>query len=194
MKQQRQKCFKIISISFHSFFPFQIRYITQNPGGGATNLALASSVSALIGTPPGPFRKQSQLLWRLGATYMIEDLWTVQLVQLAFKLGPHYCGSFQAAVSQTGNRMGNLVAEEKITFAMNANSVSQMTLAKLRRVYNKIDSKYIAKHLGISSHENITPIRILHNSASHLNGPARCIGGVIIGYLGKDICEFEHRK
>ncbi|KAM7304286.1 WD repeat and FYVE domain-containing protein 3, partial [Ixodes scapularis] len=36
----------------------------------------------------------------------------------------------------------------------------------------------------MSSHENATPIRILHNSAAHLAGPARCLGGVLIGYLG----------
>ena len=28
------------------------------------------------------------------------------------------------------------------------------------------------------------PIAILHNSAGHLLGPARSLGGVIIGYLG----------
>ena len=36
----------------------------------------------------------------------------------------------------------------------------------------------------MSSHENATPIRILHNSAGHLGGPARSLGGVVIGYLG----------
>jgi hypothetical protein len=38
--------------------------------------------------------------------------------------------------------------------------------------------------LGLSSHENATPISILHNSSAHLIGPGRCIGGVAIGYLG----------
>ena len=36
----------------------------------------------------------------------------------------------------------------------------------------------------MSSHENATPIRVLHNSAGHLSGPARCLGGVVVGYLG----------
>jgi hypothetical protein len=36
----------------------------------------------------------------------------------------------------------------------------------------------------MSSHENATLIRILHNSAGHLGGPARSLGGVVIGYLG----------
>lgn len=37
----------------------------------------------------------------------------------------------------------------------------------------------------MSSHESATPIRILHNSAGHLAGSARTLGGVVIGYLGK---------
>lgn len=38
--------------------------------------------------------------------------------------------------------------------------------------------------LGMSSHENATPIPVLHNSAAHLSGPSRSLGGVVIGYLG----------
>lgn len=36
----------------------------------------------------------------------------------------------------------------------------------------------------MSSHENATPIRILHNSVGHLSGAARSLGGVVVGYLG----------
>lgn len=43
---------------------------------------------------------------------------------------------------------------------------------------------YSDKQLGMSSHENATPIRVLHNSAGHLSGPARALGGVVVGYLG----------
>jgi len=32
--------------------------------------------------------------------------------------------------------------------------------------------------------ENATPIRVIHNSAGHLAGPSRSLGGVVIGYLG----------
>ena len=37
----------------------------------------------------------------------------------------------------------------------------------------------------MSSHDNATPIRILHNSAAHLGGYARCLGAILMGYLGK---------
>lgn len=39
---------------------YKIHYVIQNPGGGATTLAQAAAVNAVIGTPPGPFRKQSR--------------------------------------------------------------------------------------------------------------------------------------
>lgn len=62
--------------------------------------------------------------------------------------------------------------------------------------------------LGISSHENATPVKLIHNSAGHLNGPARTVGATLIGYLGESdrltisnfficlqICiHFPHRK
>lgn len=35
-----------------------------------------------------------------------------------------------------------------------------------------------------SWNENATPIRVLHNSAGHLSGPARALGGFVVGYLG----------
>ena len=36
----------------------------------------------------------------------------------------------------------------------------------------------------MSPKENSTPIRILHNSAAHLHGPARPLGAVLVGYQG----------
>jgi WD repeat and FYVE domain-containing protein 3 len=78
----------------------------------------------------------------------------------------------------------SLVAEDRIVFGLNALAMSPLTLAKIRKVYRKTDSKAIAKQLGMSSHENATPIRLLHNAGGHLSGPARTLGGVVIGYLG----------
>lgn len=39
--------------------------------------------------------------------------------------------------------------------------------------------------LAVSSHENATPVKLIHNAAGHLNGPAHTIGAAVIGYLGK---------
>ncbi|VEL21903.1 unnamed protein product [Protopolystoma xenopodis] len=38
--------------------------------------------------------------------------------------------------------------------------------------------------LHMSARENATPIRLLHNAAAHLSGPARCLGAVLVGYQG----------
>ncbi|XP_037804795.1 WD repeat and FYVE domain-containing protein 3-like [Penaeus monodon] len=105
------------------------------------------------------------------------------------QLGPHYTGSLQAAQipasgeNQTPQTL-SVVPEEKVIFGLNASTLSHLTLNKIRKMYSKVDNKAIAKQLGMSSHENATPIRVLHNSAGHLSGPSRSLGGVVIGYLG----------
>lgn len=76
----------------------KLHYIVQNPGGGAATLTQAQSVNAVIGTPPGPLRKQSQLVWRMGVTHMIEEACSEKFLQMAFRLGPCYTGCFQSAV------------------------------------------------------------------------------------------------
>jgi len=112
------------------------------------------------------FRKQVQLL---------SNLW-FQAWSLCSYVWVSYCLGTEPLPA--------LVSEEKVIFGLNAKAVSQITLAKIRKVYSRADNKAIAKQLGMSSHENATPIRILHNSAGHLGGPARSLGGVVIGYLG----------
>ena len=77
------------------------------------------------------------------------------------------------------------VVEERLVFGIHAHAMSLMTVAKIRKIYNKIDAKLVAKQLSVSDHENATPIRIIHNSSAHLNGPARCLGAVLIGYLSQ---------
>ena len=75
-------------------------------------------------------------------------------------------------------------------FGVHAHAMSLMTVAKIRKVYSKVDAKSIAKQLNMSAHENATPIRILHNSAGNLNGPARSFGAILMGYLGKNQWHF----
>lgn len=42
----------------------------------------------------------------------------------------------------------SLVAEEKVSFGLYALSVSSLTVARIRKVYNKLDSKAIAKQVS----------------------------------------------
>jgi len=195
----------------------KMHYISQNPGGGAANLTVASSVFGYIGTAPS-WRRQSRLVWRQGPCHLVEDAFNAQVVQWIYRVGPHYVGSLQApelpvalaggAVMSggvfaiaggdgdggdvTGGESScasslllcSLVNEDRVMFGLNASAMSPLTLAKIRKVYRKADSRAVAKQLGMSSHENATPIRLLHNAAGHLSGPARTLGGVVIGYLG----------
>ncbi|CAK9831938.1 WD repeat and FYVE domain-containing protein 3 [Anthophora retusa] len=161
----------------------KLHYITQVPGGGAANLTVASPVYGYIGTPPC-WRRYSRLTWKQGPCHLVEEVFNSQNVLTLFKLGPHYMGSLQSPQLSGEEPLMPLVAEEKVVFGLNAKAMSQLTLAKIRKVYSRADNKSIAKQLGMSSHENATPIRVLHNSAGHLSGPARALGGVVVGYLG----------
>ncbi|KAG9480633.1 hypothetical protein GDO78_012215 [Eleutherodactylus coqui] len=170
----------------------KLHYVHSTPGGsGSANPPVVSTVYTYIGTPPAQ-RQLSSLVWRLGPTHFLEEVLTAASVGVIYELGPNYVGSFQAVCSpckdsksESGTpSLVSLVPEEKVSFGLYALSVSSLTVARIRKVYNKLDSKAIAKQLAISSHENATPVKLLHNSAGHLNGPARTIGAALIGYLG----------
>jgi len=78
----------------------------------------------------------------------------------------------------------SLVPEERIMLALNANSLSIMTVNKIKRLYNKADGKSVAAQLSSAAQENSCPVRVAHNSAGHLAGTARSLGGVLIGECG----------
>ncbi|XP_031192866.1 WD repeat and FYVE domain-containing protein 3 isoform X4 [Mastomys coucha] len=170
----------------------KLHYVHSTPGGsGSANPPVLSTVYAYIGTPPAQ-RQIASLVWRLGPTHFLEEVLPPSSVTTIYELGPNYVGSFQAVCvpCKDAKLEGvtpspvSLVAEEKVSFGLYALSVSSLTVARIRKVYNKLDSKAIAKQLGISSHENATPVKLVHNAAGHLNGPARTIGAALIGYLG----------
>lgn len=162
----------------------KLHYISQNPGAGSANLTTASQVFGYIGTPP-IWRRYSRLCWKQGVCHLIEEVLNQQQVETIFCLGPHYVGSLQAPqIGKQTEALNPLVSEEKVLLGLNAKAMSQLTLAKIRKVYSRTDNKSIAKQLGMNSHENATPIKILHNSAGHLAGPGRSLGGVVVGYLG----------
>ncbi|KAI4821287.1 hypothetical protein KUCAC02_029225, partial [Chaenocephalus aceratus] len=161
-----------------------LHYVHSAPGGsGSTNPPVLSTVYG---------GQLSSLVWRLGPSHFLEEVLPATSVAAIFELGPIYVGSFQAVYlpckdSKTEVAPASpvaLVPEEKVSFSLYALSVSTLTVAKIRKVYNKLDSKAIAKQLTVSSHENATPVKLIHNAAGHLNGPARTIGAAVIGYLG----------
>ncbi|XP_050392525.2 WD repeat and FYVE domain-containing protein 3 [Patella vulgata] len=162
----------------------KLHYMSPNLGGGGTASPTAfTSVFCYIGTPP-QLRRQSRVTWRQGPCHLLEDIVSTNTIQNIYNLGPTYIGSFQAALMESNEVSNPFIAEEKVMFGVHAHALSQMTVAKIRKVYNKVDSKSIAKQLAMSAHENATPIRLLHNSAGHLAGPARSLGAILMGYLG----------
>lgn len=164
----------------------KLHYISQTPGGTTTNSSVnaTNSVYAIIGTPPA-WRRYSRLCWKQGVCHLLEDVLAAQTISVIFQLGPHYMGSLQAPqIRKSCDPLNPLLPEERVAFGLNAKAMSQLTLARIRKVYSRTDNKMIAKQLGMSSNENATPIRILHNSAGHLAGSARTLGGVVVGYLG----------
>ncbi|TPP64444.1 Beige/beach protein [Fasciola gigantica] len=138
---------------------------------------MPSSVCAFIGTPAS-MRRPSALVWRQGPMHLIEEPLSSSRIAYIARLGPNYIGSFQSPPPIAPDLGAGppepyhpLFAEEKLVFGIYASTLSTFTLSLIRKFY-------------ISPKENVTPIRLLHNSAAHLQGPARPLGAVLVGYQG----------
>ncbi|XP_033108223.1 WD repeat and FYVE domain-containing protein 3-like isoform X3 [Anneissia japonica] len=165
----------------------RMHYIQLLPGGNVNNPGGLVSIYAYIGTPT-TYQSSSRLLWRLGPAHLFEDGMNGATIAAIYNLGPTYVGSFQAPKSEailSKNDLYNLqIAEDRIIFGIHAHALSTLTISKIRKIFNKVDSKACAKQLVLSSHDNATPIRILHNSAGHLTGTGRSLGAVLFGNMG----------
>lgn len=49
--------------------------------------------------------------------------------------------------SEDGEVGGPYISEERVMFGVFAHAMSQLTIAKIRKIYNKVDSKSIAKQV-----------------------------------------------
>uniref|UniRef100_W6NVK6 Beige/BEACH domain containing protein n=1 Tax=Haemonchus contortus TaxID=6289 RepID=W6NVK6_HAECO len=120
----------------------RLQYIVQTAGGAATQLAHTHVVNAVIGTLPS-MRRPSRLRYRIASTFLIEEPLSAELVRSIYDLQPHYIGGLQAI----GQERVSLVQEEKIVLALNGMATSEMTLAKIRTVHNKLDAEILAPHV-----------------------------------------------
>ncbi|XP_039275905.1 WD repeat and FYVE domain-containing protein 3 [Nilaparvata lugens] len=125
----------------------KLHYISQNPGGGAANLTVASSVYGFIGTPP-IWRRNSRLIWKQGPCHLLEEVLSPHIVTTIYQLGPNYIGSLQAPQLNFMEVLPPLVTEEKVVFGLNAKAVTQVTLSKIRKIYSRADNKSIAKQFS----------------------------------------------
>lgn len=157
--------------------------------GGAVGISNTSPIyiNGFVGTPP-QYRKIANLTWKQGSCHLIEEPLGASFISYIYMLGPSYIGSFQTINYASNNlqsqQQQQQLSEDRVIFGLNSRATSVMTLSKMRRVYSKFDCKQISKIIGISIHENATPIQLLHNSAGHLIGPSRPLGGVLIGNIG----------
>ena len=71
-------------------------------------------------------------------------------------------------IASTGEVITSQISEEKIMFGLNAVAVTQLTLARIKKIYSKVDNKAIAKHFGMGTGENATPIGTIHILRKHL--------------------------
>ncbi|XP_069467262.1 WD repeat- and FYVE domain-containing protein 4 isoform X2 [Ambystoma mexicanum] len=145
-------------------------------------------VYAYISTPP-VWRQSSSLLWRLGPTYLFEEPLPVETLEVIYKLGPTYCGSFQGLQDHGMDCVKSatptpLIAEEKISWGINACSASWTSIGEIKEKFNDVDGRLIAKEMGIDSRDNLTPVCLARNVAAHLSGPARSIGAASVGHKG----------
>ena len=51
-------------------------------------------------------------------------------------------------MAEDKDMQGPFLPEEKLIFGVHAHAMSQLTIAKMRKIYNKIDSKSIAKQVS----------------------------------------------
>ncbi|XP_036772494.2 WD repeat- and FYVE domain-containing protein 4 isoform X2 [Manis pentadactyla] len=136
---------------------------------------------------PRVWKQKSSLTWRLGSAHLFEEAISMEALEVINKLGPRYCGNFQAVHAQgedTDVEVTPLVAEEKVSFGLHIASSSLTSVADIRNIYNEVDSRLIAKEMNISSRDNAMPVFLLRNCADHLSGCLRTIGAVAVGQLG----------
>ncbi|KAF3827722.1 hypothetical protein GH733_000957 [Mirounga leonina] len=136
---------------------------------------------------PRVWKQKSSLIWRLGPTYLFEEAISVDTLEVINKLGPRYCGNFQAVHAQGVDpdiEVTPLVAEERVSFGLHLASSSITSVTDIRNTYSEVDSRLIAKEMNISSRDNAMPVFLLRNCAGHFSGSLRTVGAVAVGHLG----------
>uniref|UniRef100_A0A8C2SA26 Alfy-like armadillo-like repeat domain-containing protein n=1 Tax=Capra hircus TaxID=9925 RepID=A0A8C2SA26_CAPHI len=118
-------------------------------------------VYGYIGTPR-VWKQKSLLTWRLGPTYFFEEAISMETLEVINKLGPRYCGNFQAVHVQ----------------GMGCQSLGKPSVIGLLYIYKPIEN------MNISSRDSAVPVFLLRNCAGHLSGSLRTIGAVAVGQLG----------
>eukprot|EP00063_Salmo_salar_P079374 XP_014054209.1 PREDICTED: WD repeat- and FYVE domain-containing protein 4 isoform X3 [Salmo salar] len=159
--------------------PFPGQYVSMEP-------TAVIDVCAFIGTP-SLWKQHASLVWRVGPTYLFEEVLSPGAVGVIYNQGTAYLGNY-LALRNTGSGPDpiplRLVPEERISFGINPAVATLTTVAEIRESYNEVDCRLIAKEMGITSRDNSTPVFLSQNISHHLTGTARTIGAALVGHFG----------
>ncbi|KAM3862933.1 LOW QUALITY PROTEIN: WD repeat- and FYVE domain-containing protein 4 [Diretmus argenteus] len=161
--------------------PFPGQYVSMDP-------TAVIDVCALIGTP-SLWKEHAALVWRVGPTYLFEEVLSPEAVVAIYTQGTSYLGNFLALCSIDHEPDAEplplrLVPEERISFGINPAIATITTVAQIREDYNEVDCRLIAKEIGITSRDHSTPTFLARNISQHLSGTARTIGAALVGHFG----------
>ncbi|XP_035387227.1 WD repeat- and FYVE domain-containing protein 4 isoform X2 [Electrophorus electricus] len=157
----------------------KMRYIQPFPGQCiAMDPSAVIDVCGIIGTPP-IWKQRAALIWRIGPTYLFEEVLSSDSVEIMYTQGTKYLGNYLAVDAQV-----RLVSPERISFGINPAVSTVTTIAEIRDEYNEVDCRLIAKEMGITSRDNSTPVFLAQNISQHLIGTARTIGAALVAHFG----------
>uniref|UniRef100_A0A8C0GX95 Alfy-like armadillo-like repeat domain-containing protein n=1 Tax=Chelonoidis abingdonii TaxID=106734 RepID=A0A8C0GX95_CHEAB len=181
-KETKRNCIVSAYINGQILGSAKMQYIQPLPGSSIS--MEPSSFVDIYGYIASPriWKQKSSLAWRLGPTYLFEESISGETVEAINKLGPRYFSNFQAVHIE--GELTALVAEERISFGINAICSSTTTIQDIKSCYNEVDGRLIAKEMGIISRDSSTPVFLARNIAGHLAGPLRTIGSVAVGQFG----------
>ncbi|RXN17560.1 WD repeat- and FYVE domain-containing 4-like protein [Labeo rohita] len=181
--------FSCLSVSISATDGCLIKYIQPFPGQSISmDPSAVIDVCGIIGTP-SLWKQHAVLVWRVGPTYLFEEVLSSDQVETIYGQGTKYIGNYLALNAQGGETdvavpQIRMVSPERISFGINMAVSTITTVVDIRDQYNEVDCRLIAKEMGITSRDNCTPVYLAHNISQHLSGTARTIGAALVGCFG----------
>uniref|UniRef100_A0A9J8BGX1 WDFY family member 4 n=1 Tax=Cyprinus carpio carpio TaxID=630221 RepID=A0A9J8BGX1_CYPCA len=181
----KKSCLVNVYLNATSIGTAKIKYIQPFPGQSISmDPSAVIDVSGIIGTP-SLWKQHAALVWRVGPTYLFEEVLSSDQVETIYEQGTKYIGNYLALSAQGEKGCFSLmVSPERISFAINMAVSTITTIVDIRDEYNEVDCRLIAKEMGITSRDNSTPVFLAHNISQHLSGTARTIGAALVGCFG----------
>nr|CAB3264215.1 neurobeachin-like protein 1 [Phallusia mammillata] len=173
----------------------KLRYINAYPGANTQQAVYTPfAVHGWIGTPTC-CAARSSLVWRISSLLIVDELSQLSnnSAAIQWKLGPEYVGSFQNTLLQDGNN-GALFQEENIAFLLQPHTEKVVNWNHILKSCSKVDQKQLLKELQLDPDDFLSPITFYRNSSLRAPGPARSLGGVVVGtkYVDSPRSFFPH--